>query len=113
MEAIASRVPWWSILGEILFNIFINDVGNITECTLIKFTDGTKLRGVADKLGGCAAFHLGKLKNWADRNLMELDKREYQFFHLGKNLLSMSVGRMQRGQNQTLFRNVQVQDKRQ
>lgn len=91
MEAITSRVPQWLILGEILFNIFINDMGKRTECTLIMFTDGTKLRGPADKLGGCAAFHLDRLKNWADRNLMKLNKRKCQFFHLRRNNLSMSV----------------------
>lgn len=89
MEAITSRVPRWSILSEILFTIFINDMGNITECTLIKFTESTKLRGVADKFDVCAAFH--RLKNWADRNLIKLDKRKYQFFHLRRNNLAMSV----------------------
>lgn len=91
MEVITSGVLQWSILGEIIFNVFINDVEKRTECTLIKFTDGTKLRGVADKLCGCAAFHLDKLKNWVDRNLMKLEKRKYQFLHLRSNNLAMSV----------------------
>lgn len=64
---------------------------NRTECTLIKFMDGTKLRGVDDKLCGCAAFHLDWLKNWAERNIMKLDKRKYQFLHLRRNNLAISV----------------------
>lgn len=91
MEAITSGILQWSILGEILFNVFINDVENRTECTVIKFTDCTKLRGVADKLCGWAAFHLDKLKNWADRNLMKLEKRKYQFLHLRRSNLAVSV----------------------
>lgn len=57
-----------------------------TECR-----DGTKLRGADDKLGGCAAFHLDRLKKWADRNLMELDKMKYLFLHMRRNNSAMSV----------------------
>lgn len=64
---------------------------NRTECTQIQFMDGTKLRGVAGKLWGCAAFQLDRLKNWADRNLMKLDKRKYKFLYLRGNNLAMSV----------------------
>lgn len=38
-----SRVLQGSLLGPILFNMFINDVSGV-ECTLTKFTNHTKLR---------------------------------------------------------------------
>ncbi|PKU48585.1 rna-directed dna polymerase from mobile element jockey-like [Limosa lapponica baueri] len=65
-----------------LFNIFINDVDNGTECTLSKFTDDTKLGGVADTPYGCAAVQsdLNRLENWAERRLMQLNK----ILHLGE-----------------------------
>uniref|UniRef100_A0A452GZ21 Reverse transcriptase domain-containing protein n=1 Tax=Gopherus agassizii TaxID=38772 RepID=A0A452GZ21_9SAUR len=86
-KEVTSGVPQGSVLGPILFNLFITDLGTKSGNVLIKFADDTKLGGIAntEKDRDTIQEDLNHLVNWSNRNRMKYNSEKCKVMHLGIN----------------------------
>ncbi|PKU48427.1 rna-directed dna polymerase from mobile element jockey- hypothetical protein [Limosa lapponica baueri] len=85
-RSVTNGVPQGSILGPLLFSIFISDIDSGIESTLSKFADDTKLSGAVDTPDGEDAIqrYLNKFKKSACVNIIRFNNANCRMQHLGR-----------------------------
>lgn len=79
-RAYLNWVPHGSVLGLLLFNIFINDLETGVESMFIKLSNDTKLGGVARTLKGrIRRQNLDKLENWSEFKEIKLNRDKCKY----------------------------------
>ncbi|KAF7237517.1 RNA-directed DNA polymerase from mobile element jockey [Varanus komodoensis] len=83
---VTSGVPQGSVLGPILFNLFINDMEEGVNSLLIKFADDTKTGAVATTEEQVLQIQkdLDRLGKWAGDNRMAFNVDKCKVLHLGR-----------------------------
>ena len=69
LHIMTSDVPQGSVLGPLLFVIYINNLEEDVTGVISKYADDTKMAGLADSNGHCRAIQQDRdrLENWAER----------------------------------------------
>ena len=85
-EQVVSGVPQGSVLGPILFTVFINDLDDTIKSKISKFADDTKLIGQAGSTEETDILQedLERLNEWAKKWQMSFNADKCKVLHIGK-----------------------------
>ena len=74
-RSVTSGVAQGSVLGPLLFVIYMNDLGGNVAGLISKFADDTKIGRVADSDEDCQRIQqdIDRLENWVEKWQMELN----------------------------------------
>ena len=89
---VSSGVPQGSVLGPILFLIYVNDLDDTVLSNLTKFADDTKLSAPAKTSTQCEALQsdLNKIIEWSNKWGMQFNVDKCSSLHIGNNNINYS-----------------------
>ena len=96
---VISGIPQGSILGPILFTLFVSDIPQAIDCLISMFADDTKLYKilVSEASGDELEESLHQLEEWANKMQMKFHPGKCKVMHLGnrnpKKVYSMNDGK--------------------
>ncbi|CAM5165119.1 unnamed protein product [Natator depressus] len=95
-RGVTSGVPQGSVLGPILFNLFINDLEKGVNREVAKFADDTNLLKIVKTKADCEELQkdLTKLSDWATKWQMKFNVDKCKVMHIGKNNLHYTYNMM-------------------
>ena len=98
--AVLSGVPQGSVLGPLLFLIFVNELPDWIASSMKMFADDTKMWTTIDRLEDSKTLqaHLDKLVRWSEMWLLQFNAEKCKVMHVGHTLPTkyfMSVDQVQ------------------
>ena len=86
-KKVSSGVPQGSVLGPILFTLFINDIDNNVKSKILKFADDTKLYRMIrnEEDSKTLQCDIDRLYNWSLEWQMEFNVDKCKVMHIGRN----------------------------
>ncbi|CAM5140560.1 unnamed protein product [Eretmochelys imbricata] len=95
-RGVTSGVPQGSVLGPILFNLFINDLKKGVNSEAAKFADDTKLLKIVKTKADCEELQkdLIKLSDWETKWQLKFNVDKWKVMHIGKNNLNYTYNMM-------------------
>ena len=84
---VTSGIPQGSVLGPLLFLIYINDLPENVNSTVYMYADDTKIyREIKSEYDhGILQGDLGNLKTWSDRWLLKFHLSKYYYIMIGQH----------------------------
>ena len=84
---VISGVPQGSVLGPILFLIYVNDIPEMVNCSIKMFADDTKLFRTVKSIDDCNILQndLDTLSQWTNEWLLSFNIDKCKVMHIGKN----------------------------
>ena len=90
--AVSSGVPQGSVLGPLLFLVYVNDIPEQVECNISMFADDTKIYTAVKDIADTQRLQadLNSLAKWANDWLLRFNVKKCKYMSVGPHLAATS-----------------------